>query len=241
VRPRLLDLFCGAGGAAVGYHRAGFDVVGVDIKPQPNYPFTICVDDALDFLRRLIDGDMPHGWSNMSIDGSEFCNFDAIHASPPCQFYASLSKGEHWRSIPPTRELLQQTGLPYVIENIQDAAWDMHDPARLCGSMFGLHVRRHRLFEASVPLMVPSCHHNNYTRRIKAYYGKKGWVAWTPAAAQVQKQGRTPLLRGSVADAPGDMGIDWMTWDELREAIPPVYTELIGHQLLQHIHARATA
>jgi DNA (cytosine-5)-methyltransferase 1 len=106
--------------------------------------------------------------------------------------------------------------------------------------MVGLHVRRHRLFEASFPLMAPRCQHGNYTRRIHAYYGKKGWLGWTPAAANVQKKGRTPLLRGSVDDAPSDMGIDWMTWDELREAIPPAYTELIGAQLLQHVKARAS-
>jgi DNA (cytosine-5)-methyltransferase 1 len=97
-------------------------------------------------------------------------------------------------------------------------------------------VRRHRMFESSFPLMVPSCHHGNHGGRIRAYYGKKGWLVWTPAAA---KKGRTPLLRGSVEDAMGDMGIDWMNWDELREAIPPAYTELIGHQLMQHLRAVA--
>jgi DNA (cytosine-5)-methyltransferase 1 len=105
--------------------------------------------------------------------------------------------------------------------------------------MFGLRVRRHRLFETSWPLMTATCHHENHGGRIRAYYGKKGWLVWTPAAANVQKRGRMPLLRGSVDDAPGDMGIDWMTWDELREAIPPAYTELIGHQLAQHIRAVA--
>jgi DNA (cytosine-5)-methyltransferase 1 len=222
VTVRLLDLFCGAGGAAMGYHGAGFEVVGVDIKPQPRYPFEFIQADALEMLRRP-------GWG--------WGDFDAIHASPPCQFYASLSKGDHWRSIPPTRELLEQTGLPYVIENIGDAAWDMREPVRLCGSMFGLNVRRHRLFESSFPLMVPSCHHGAHRKRIRAYYGKKGWLVWTPAAANVQRKGRTPLLRGSVDDAPEDMGIDWMKWDELREAIPPAYTELIGHQLMQHVKA----
>jgi DNA (cytosine-5)-methyltransferase 1 len=210
----------------MGYSRAGFEVVGVDIDPQPHYPFEFVEMNAL-----------RYGAHVEAIQRS----FDAIHASPPCQFYASLSKGEHWRSIPPTRELLEQIGLPFVIENIQDACWDMHEPARLCGSMFGLNVRRHRMFETSFPLMVPSCSHENHGRRIRAYYGKKGWLVWTPAAANVQRRGRTPLLRGSVEDADEDMGIDWMTWDELREAIPPVYTEMVGHQLMQHIRAGAVA
>jgi DNA (cytosine-5)-methyltransferase 1 len=241
-RPRLLDLFCGAGGAAMGYHRAGFDVVGVDIRPQPRYPFEFIEGDALDAL--TVISEVPIEQRHAS------WNFDAIHASPPCQFYASLSKGDHWRSIPPTREQLEQTGLPYVIENIADAGWDMRDPARLCGSMFGLSVRRHRLFETSFSVMAPTCHHGNHGRRIRAYYGKKGWVAWTPRGALVQgttgsavyhhRHRTSPLLRGSVDEAPGDMGIDWMTsWDELREAIPPAYTELIGHQLKQHLQAVA--
>ena len=100
--------------------------------------------------------------------------------------------------------------------------------------MFGLGVRRHRLFESSEFLWRQHCQHRGQ-RRIRAYYGKKGWLVWTPAAANVQKAGRMPLLRGSVDLAPGDMGIDWMTWDELREAIPPAYTEWIGRQLLEFV------
>lgn len=219
-RPRLLDLFCGAGGCSVGYHHAGFDVVGVDIEPQPNYPFEFVQADATLY----------------PLDG-----FDAIHASPPCQFYASLSKGEHWRSIPPTRERLKEASLPYVIENISDARWDMRAPTLLCGSMFDLHVRRHRLFETTFPVMTQQCRHA-WRNEIRAYYGKKGWLVWTPAAANVQKAGRKPILRGSVDDAPRDMGIDWMTsWDELREAIPPAYTEHIGHYLMAEIRARQEA
>lgn len=220
MKPRLLDLFCGAGGCTRGYQRAGFEVWGVDVNPQPNY----CGDrlqqrDAFEYVARY------------GVD-----NFDAIHASPPCQAYTQLAKGEHPRLIEPVRELLHATGLPYVIENVVGAP--LKSPAMLCGSMFGLRVRRHRLFETNWPLMIPSCHHENHGGRIRAYYGKKGWLVWTPAAANVQKRGRTPLLRGSVDDAPTDMDIDWMlTWDELREAIPPAYTELIGHQLLQHIRS----
>jgi DNA (cytosine-5)-methyltransferase 1 len=206
----------------MGYHRAGFEVVGVDIKPQPRYPFEFHQHDAL-----WVIGD---GW-----DYWDEIGFDAIHASPPCQFYAGLSRGDHWRSIPPTRALLEQTGLPYVIENIADAAWDMRSPVRLCGSMFGLHVRRHRLFEMTLPMfMQQPCNHEGQGE-IRAYYGKPGWAAWTPGAAVMNGGNRKPLLRGSVEQAPEDMGIDWMTWDELREAIPPAYTELIGWQLLNHL------
>lgn len=216
---RLLDLFCGAGGAGMGYHRAGFDVTGVDVEPQPHYPFEFVQADALTF----------------PLDG-----YDAIHASPPCQFYANLSGDGHWRSIPPTRDRLEQSGLPYVIENIADAAPDMHNPVRLCGSMFGLNVRRHRLFETTFPVMTSTCWHAGQDE-IRAYYGKKGWLVWSPGGAQVQKKGRRPLLRGSVDQAPEDMGIDWMTWDELREAIPPAYTEHIGSYLMAELQARAAA
>lgn len=233
-KPRLLDLFCGAGGAAMGYSRAGFEVVGVDIKPQPNYPFEFVRDDALELMRYLIDkSDVVRGieWNDQW--------FDAIHASPPCQFYAGLSRGDHWHSIPPVRQLLEATGLPYVIENIADARWDMREPVTLCGSMFGLHVRRHRLFETTIPMFLqPKCDHATQGE-IRAYYGKPGWAAWTAKAAVVNGGDRKSLLRGSVEQAADDMGIDWMDWDELREAIPPAYTEFIGARLLEHVREKS--
>jgi len=233
VKPRLLDLFCGAGGAAMGYHRAGFEIVGVDIRLQPRFPFEFVQADALDVLRRMEWAT----WGDDDLRGVRLDeHFDTIHASPPCQFYAGLSRGDHWRSIPPTRELLEQTGLPYVIENIADARWDMRDPIRLCGSAFGLHVRRHRMFETTFPLLVPECRHEAQDE-IRAYYGKPGWAAWTPKSAVVNGGDRKPLLRGSVEQAAEDMGIDWMDWDELREAIPPAYTSFIGEQLLSWLHA----
>jgi DNA (cytosine-5)-methyltransferase 1 len=206
---RLLDLFCGAGGAAMGYHRAGFDVVGVDIDEQPSYPFEFHQADALTY----------------PLDG-----FDVIHASPPCQAYAALGAkdGRHLDLIPPTRAHLESSGRPWVIENIVGAP--LRADLQLCGSMFGLGVRRHRLFESNVFLWRLPCQHRGQ-RRIRAYYGKKGWLVWSPAAANVQKIGRRPLLRGSVDLAPADMGIDWMGWDELRLAIPPAYTEYVGSQL----------
>jgi DNA (cytosine-5)-methyltransferase 1 len=126
--------------------------------------------------------------------------------------------------------MLIDSGRSYVIENIEDARRELRNPVRMCGSTFDLNIRRHRWFECSFPVMVPPCQHDG--REIRAYYGKKGWLAWTPAAA-VQSRGRKPILRGKVEQAPEDMGIDWMTWDELREAIPPAYTEFIGTQLLE--------
>lgn len=220
-KPRLLDLFAGAGGAARGYQMAGFHVTGVDIKPQPRYAGDEFIQaNALAF----------------PLEG-----FDAVHASPPCQAYASLSTkdGRHPRLIEPTRELLVASGLPYVIENIEGAP--LLEPVKLCGSMFGLRVQRHRLFETSFPIsdLLPPCAHG-INGRIRAYYGKPGWAAWTPGAAQVQRRGRTPLLRGSVELAAEDMGIDWMgTWDEVREAIPPAYTAFMGAQLLSVLHRNA--
>lgn len=210
---RLLDLFCGAGGAAVGYHRAGFtEIVGVDIKPQKNYPFTFVQADALEYLAE---------------HGSEF---DVIHASPPCQGYSVLAAmhptGEWPDLIPPVRAALIATGVPNVIENVE-AARLLSRPALfgahgilLCGSMFGLGIargqlRRHRLFEGSTLLRQPACQHRG---RAVGVYGHGG------------HSGKHRMLyRAEAAEA---MGIDWMTRDELAQAIPPAYTEFIGRQLL---------
>ena len=209
MRPRLLDLFCGAGGAAMGYHRAGFDVLGVDNRPMPRYPFEFVQADAMTY----------------PLDG-----FDAIHASPPCQAYTPLGRkdGSHPDLVPPMLAKLSTQPRPWVIENVTEAP--MHGVV-LCGSMFGLGVRRHRRFASDLLLLAPGrCRHIGH--KIRAYYGKPGWLAWSSGAAVVNGGERKLLLRGSVEQAPADMGIDWMTWDELREAIPPSYTEFIGEQLL---------
>jgi hypothetical protein len=222
-RPRLLDLFCGAGGCSVGYHRAGFDVVGVDINPQPRYPFEFHQANALTF---------------------PFDGFDAIHASPPCQAYASLAGDGHPDLLGLTIQRLQNWGTDrrtWVVENIPDAVLKVQTfrGLRLCGSLFGLGVRRHRIFASNVFLMGPPCAHG-LQDAVRAYYGKPGTIAWKPPGwDNVQKEGRAPLYRGTVDQAPADMGIDWMTWDELREAIPPAYTEYIGAQLLDHLQAGA--
>lgn len=219
-RPRLLDLFCCAGGAAVGYHQAGFDVVGVDIVDRPNFPFEFRQDDAL------------------KLDLAYLASFDAIHASPPCQSYSDLAKrnrnGHEWpRLIEPVREMLIAVGRPYVIENVEGAP--LIDPVVLCGTMFpGLRVIRHRLFEANFKITAPP--HKKHPKvhtfdKRKSHFGKTN--EWTDF---VQVTGGGNCTIAAARDA---MGIDWMTKGEINEAIPPAYTELIGRQLLAHIEAEA--
>ena len=216
-RPRILDLFCGAGGAAMGYHRAGFDVVGVDIAPHFDFPFPMIVGDALEILRN------PPAWLG---------HFDAIHASPPCQRYSTATgsnRDKHPDLIGPVRELLEASGLPYIIENVPQAP--LRDPATLCGSMFGLMVRRHRAFETSFPIhRDPVCHHSEQGRPV-GVYGQH------PDRKQHLRPDGTQ--RGTKATSLGHgqraMGIDWMEWSDLVEAIPPAYTEYIGRQLIEHM------
>ena len=212
MKPRLLDLFCGAGGAALGYARAGFEVIGVDVEYQPNYPFTFMQGDALDMWPRGYEG------------------FDAIHASPPCQGYSDLRHRtgvEYPRLIGPTRQLLRRLGLPYVIENVEGAP--LREPITLCGTMFpGRRVLRHRLFESSVPLVTPAHpekHPLVFTHdKRKGHYGR---LDQDTAFVQVTGGGNC-----SLANARAAMGIDWMNKAEINEAIPPAYTEFIGGQLL---------
>lgn len=218
MKPRLLDLFCGAGGAAMGYHRAGFDVVGVDVNDQPNYPFTFWRMD----VKNLFWPGVPK-------------LFDAVHASPVCYGWSKMRdcrpgmKDDQPDYITPLRPLLKATGLPYVIENVPGAPLEM--PVRICGTGLGLKVQRHRDFECggfevwSVP-----CHH--------------GLNAWNPAYkhATNRKRRRVPVIgEWRVPKSLQDeaMGIDWMTLPELQEAIPPAYTEYIGRQLLAHLEVAA--
>ena len=224
-RPRLLDLFCGAGGAAVGYHRAGFDVVGVDIKPQPRYPFEFHEGDALTW----------------PLDG-----FDAIHASPPCKAFNAgknmwagrLPDDRHSDLLTPTRKRLLKQSAPWVIENTPGAP--MRPDLLLCGSMFGLGVIRHRLFEVSWPCftLVPPCDHSHYT--VSVFGG--GALSRSPRGRRNDAEGHTHMQgRVHVAHelAKAAMGIDWMVRDELSQAIPPAYTEHIGGFLLDHLKAAA--
>lgn len=200
--PRILDLFCCAGGAGMGYRRAGFDVVGVDIAPQPNYPFPFHRGDALEYL-----------WAH----GNEF---DAIHASPPCQAYSEtqrLQGNEHPELIPPTREALKALGLPWVIENVPGSP--LIDPFELCGGMFGLKTYRHRLFETNFSLFIP-IHPEHEARQTKM--GRK------------PKDGEFIHVVGNFSGvdyARKAMDIDWMNRDEMAQAIPPAYTQFIGLQL----------
>ena len=218
--PRLLDLFCGAGGAAMGYHRAGFEVVGVDIEPQPRYPFEFFQDDALGYLEALIRVEV--------LEGVE--EFDAIHASPPCQAFSkaqALQGNEHPDLITPLRPLLKPTGLPWVIENVPGAP--LVDPVVLEGQMFeGLRVHRPRWFEANWPLAVPFLRGPRPASNVKM--GRR-----LMAGEWIQPVGHF----SDVPEARRAMGIEWMNRNELSEAIPPAYTELIGHQLLQHLRAAA--
>lgn len=211
---KLLDLFCCAGGAAKGYADAGFEIIGVDRDPQPNYPYEFIQGDALEIGAILI------------------FEVDAVHASPPCQAYSTQTqdKSRHERLIEPTRELLVASGLPYVIENVEGARKELVDPVRLCGSSFGLNVRRHRYFETNWPLKGKPCHHAWQTPRFRSL-----------AIAQ-HRAGRKASVVGvhGHLNYPGEfeirqkaMGIDWMTNDELVESIPPAYTRYIGRQLVR--------
>lgn len=232
-RPRILDLFCGAGGAAKGYHDAGFDVVGIDIAPQPRYPYEFFQADAVELMEDLIDN-RPTGTDLPPLD-----SFDVIHASPPCQAYSRSRtrpriRREHPRLIEPVRDLLLVTGMPYVIENVEGAP--LHHPLMLCGGAFGLgarcadgrrrQLRRHRLFESSVAMMSPGCACNG-TEKIGVYGNGGGWAN----RADPDRAG----YKGNRAEARAAMGIDWMSVRELSESIPPAYTRFIGEQVLAHI------
>lgn len=215
---RLLDLFCGAGGAAMGYYRAGFtEIVGIDIEPQPRYNDAFIQADAIDWL---LSHDL--GW------------FDFIHASPPCQRYSDLAYrngngAEHPDLIGPVRKLLADSGRPWVIENVEGAP--LVNPIMLCGTMFpGLRVLRHRLFEASFPIVQPAHpkHPLVFTHdKRKAHYGR---LNQDTSFVQVTGGGNA-----TVANKRAAMGIDWMTGSELNEAIPPAYTKFIGEQFLAQV------
>lgn len=242
-RPKLLDAFCCAGGAGVGYHRAGFDVYGMDNQEQKHYPFAFHLGDALDALRRLTRGKaIAFRHPNGTVEALRLSDFAVVHASPPCQAHSKTKNAhtnEHPDLLDPTRDLLIETGLPYVIENVEGAP--LVDPLTLCGSEFGLRaadvdglplaLRRHRLFESNVWLMgAGGCEHDD-TQVAGSYTAGRHR---TPAHRDdpARRGGYTPHLSVRAAL----LGIDWkMNEHELAQAIPPAYTEFIGLQLLQSL------
>ena len=229
---RLLDLFCGAGGCSVGYHRAGFtEIVGVDNRPMPRYPFTFVQGDALELLGCLLRG----GYVKPSLNEGPtlyLADFDAIHASPPCQEYCHIRKSlypdrTHPDLVGPVRSLLTAQGVPWVIENVPGAP--LLSPVMLCGSMFKLDVRRHRLFESNVMLMSMSCLHAAQKPRFRSLDRRQKSMARVVGVhGSTNYKGELELWKRAMA-------IDWMSRRELSQAIPPAYTEFIGRQLIAAI------
>jgi DNA (cytosine-5)-methyltransferase 1 len=214
---RVLDLFCGGGGASMGYHQAGFEVVGVDNKAQVRYPFNFVLGDALSV-----------GW-RMMMSG----RFDFVHASPPCQKYSDLQKRtgkEYPDLIGPVREMLEDSGLPYVIENVDTAP--LKDAVMLCGGMFdGLRVYRHRLFETNWSLEAPP--HPKHKALVYTYDKRKnhfGRAMSDDMFVQVTGGGNA-----TIAEKRKAMGIDWMIHKEINEAIPPAYTRYVGEEWKRQI------
>jgi DNA (cytosine-5)-methyltransferase 1 len=207
---KLLDLFCGVGGASVGYAQAGFEVHGVDLKHGKRYPYTYLRADVLEVLR----------------DEEYLQQFDVIHASPPCQTH-SITK--HLRNaqgkstskvdlIPETRAALIATGKPYIIENVMGSP--LIDPIMLCGSAFGLKVRRHRIFESNLKLQGTTCNHKEQGRPVGVYGSLRD---------EIPKGGKTAE---SIDEARQAMDMPWAIWSELVEAIPPAYTKYLGEQIV---------
>ncbi|MEV6109634.1 DNA methylase [Streptomyces sp. NPDC051940] len=220
-QPRLLDLYPCAGGAAMGYHRAGFDVIGVDIAPRPNYPFPYHRGDALTVLADLISS-------------GEIRRYAAVHASPPCQDQCALTVGTnrsqgwggtHEDLVAPTRSLLDASGLPYVIEQPNGRA-EIRKDLTLCGEMFGLSVIRHRNFELG-GWTAPRPAHRPHRGRVRGW--RHGRFYDGPYVAAYGNGGGKP----SVAELQAALGIDWTdVREELTEAIPPAYSEHIGRAFL---------
>jgi DNA (cytosine-5)-methyltransferase 1 len=219
MRPRLLDLFCGAGGAAMGYHRAGFDVVGVDIVDQPHFPFEFRRGNAMTY---------------------PFDGFDVIHASPPCKRFTVARAvtvatrptlfDPHPDLLTPTRERLRAHGAPYVIENVPGAPM-AGDAVVCCGSAFGLGVRRHRLFESNTVLRGSGCYHDQQPEPVGVYGTGGAWTRTAPGGGGRKVAG---------TEAAAALGVDWTTHQPaLSQAIPPAYTEHIGGYMMGAVRARA--
>jgi DNA (cytosine-5)-methyltransferase 1 len=208
----MLDLYCAAGGSARGYGQAGFETTGVDILDQPNYSGDHFVQgDAVEYLK------------------AHWREFDVVHASPPCQaFTAYRRRPDHvapaLNLIPATREALIEAGLPYVIENVPGAP--LLDPITLCGSAFGLDVRRHRLFESSFPMVSPGCDHSWQTPRFPQATNR----------VNLRSTVEVGVYRIPLAEQKRAMGVDWdVTLHELSQMVPPAYSRWIGARLMEQV------
>ena len=212
--PKLLDLFCCQGGAGVGYARAGWEVHGIDVTPQPNYPLAFTQADAIEYVR-------AHGRE-----------YQAIHASPPCQAHSTMTnaraKAQHTDLIPDTRAALDEIGLPYVIENVAGARQSLKSPVMLCGSMFGLKVQRHRLFEVSGFSFTEPCPCNHSKRAVGVYGNRQRKHYTRPDGTNRGYKAATPE---EASEALG--GVEWMNWRGMTQCIPPIYAEHIGHAMLE--------
>ncbi len=221
----LWDGFCGAGGAGMGYKRAGFRVVGCDITRQPRYAGDeFYQDDALSALDMLLSGQAWNGYS--------LADFAVLHASPVCKGYTVLNgrgKERHPKLIPDVRRRFLASGKPWVIENVTGAHAALPGALMLCGSMFGLRVRRHRLFESSELLFAPGqCQH---TTPPIGVYGHSIWDYGQEGTRRSDGRRRPDSVDVQIGHEA--MGIDWMSKEELAQAIPPAYTEFLGRQLLE--------
>ena len=231
--PRLLDLYSCAGGAGMGYHRAGFDVYSVDITAQPHNPFPFYQGDALAFLSLHLHHESARSLfknPDGTLEWLSLSDFVAVHASPPCQGYTALAAvhGNAWpKLVPQTRELLEATGLPYVIENVQGSP--VRRDMTLCGEMFGLGVIRHRYFELGGWSGTAPAHMRHRGRVAGWRHGRRFDGPYT--AVYGDGGGK-----GSVVEWQAAMGIDWTdVRREIAEAIPPAYTEWIGSQLIAQL------
>ena len=214
---RILDLFCGQGGAGMGYYRAGFEVFGVDLHPQPRYPFSFVQCDAIDYV-------LEHGGE-----------FDAIHASPPCQRYSVMSRvpDNHPDLIDTVRTaIVRTTSAPYVIENVEGARDHLNNPVTLCGSMFGLDVRRHRLFESNREISAPRpCDHRHQGTPVGVY--GKGPDRVEFLRPDGTRRGRKAVSTEHASNAMG--GMPWANWHGIKESIPPAYTAFLGSQIIREV------
>ena len=224
---KMVDLFCGAGGCSMGYYKAGFDeIIGVDIVDRPNYPFKFVKMDALEYLRTV-----------------DLSDVDFIHASPPCQCYSKLKylsgNVEKWEQnhvdlVAPTRELLVKTGKVWVIENVEGAP--LINPIKLYGSQFeNMYTQRPRLFESNIPLQKPDAPVVRHkTLKLGQGFAEDGYITVAGTRPPMgMNEVQTKLYYGFALG-----GIDWMSLEELTQAIPPCYTEFLGKQIIEHLNNR---